>query len=387
MRVLFVSSNPEWTARLDLGDEMREIMRSLRRPDIKLMLLPAAQRLDLKMAVTSTEIDVLHFSGHATREEGIILRDEDGMEDPVAGTELENLLAKDGKRIKLTVLNACNTKDTAAKIRSSVGAVISTNRELKDDAARRMTRFLYAGLSSGKTVEQAFATATEAIREAGQDATVYELDGEQKAVPVISRPAAEAPDADRAAAPMPEVEGKPTYDKYFFISYIDEQIRQLHKLIRRSRVWFWSLAGLGVAFFGWILLRPGGYAGDVFDFIKTGILGPSLTQELIDLYLKKPYLDTLIAIGAVMPALISFFQTRLSIHGNRELQSLQQMRELAKASDELPVELQEKLQKILDQCIRGADPAYEPFTWKGTFEKLGGLTARTGDKQTDSGVT
>lgn len=380
MRVLFVSSNPEWTARLDLGDEMREIMRSLKRPDIKLMLLPAAQRLDLKMAVSSADIDILHFSGHATREEGIILRDEDGMEDPVAGTELENLLAKDGKRIKLTVLNACNTKDTAAKIRGSVGAVISTNRELKDDAARRMTRFLYAALSGGQTVEQAYATATNAIREAGQDATVYELDGEQTSVRVIDPPAAAPPDSDAAAAPMPQIEGKPTYDKYFFISYIDEQIRQLNTLIRRSRLWFWLIVSLGVAFFALMVLNPDGYAGVVFGFIKAELIGTSTTDKLIDQYLKKPHLDTLIAIGSVMPALISFFQTRLSIHGNRELQSLQQMRELARASDELPVELQEKLQKILDQCIRGADPEYEPLTWKSIFENVKGFAAGTRDK-------
>ena len=353
MRVLFVCSNPTWTSRLDLGDEMREILSSLKGQNVKFMLLPAAQRLDLKTAIASNDIDILHFSGHATKEEGIILRDEIGMEDPVAGTELQDLLAKVDNPIKLTVLNACNTEDTATKIRDSVGAVISTQKELKDTAAKKMTRVLYAQLCAGETVEQACETARNFVREDAPEFDVYKLEGSRTSEALFGAP---VEDADV------EIEGKSTYDKYFFISYLDEQIRDVMKRKLFNRRAFLALLALGIAFFVMLMFQYE-MAIELYHFIKVSFLGPENHAALVDQYLKKPYLDSMIAIGAAIPALLAFFQNRLAIHGDRNLRSLQQMKELAKASDELPPELQERLQKILDQCIRGADTNTESSSW------------------------
>ena len=43
MRILFVSANPDWTPRLDLLDELRELKQSLKGKKYFLELLPAAQ--------------------------------------------------------------------------------------------------------------------------------------------------------------------------------------------------------------------------------------------------------------------------------------------------------------------------------------------------------
>lgn len=357
MRVLFVCSNPTWTARLDLGDEMREILSSLKGQDVKFMLLPAAQRLDLKTAIASNDIDILHFSGHATKEEGIILRDEDGMEDPVAGTELKDLLTNVDYPVKLTVLNACNTQETAAKIQGSVGAVISTKKELKDTSAKKMTRVLYSQLCAGKTVEQACETAREFVREDSAEYDVYKLEGARTADALFDKPSDEA--AENAEI---KIEGKSTYDKYFFISYLDEQIRDIMKRKLFNRRAFLSLLVLGSAFFVMLMFQYE-LAVELYHFVKVSFLGPENHAALVDQYLKKPYLDSMIAIGAAIPALMAFFQNRLVIHGDRNLKSLQQMKELAKASEELPRELQDRLQTILDQCIRGADQETGTSSW------------------------
>ena len=357
MRVLFVCSNPTWTSRLDLGDEMREILASLKGQNVKFMLLPAAQRLDLKTAIASNNIDILHFSGHASKEEGIILRDDVGMEDPVAGTELQELLTNVDHPIKLTVLNACNTQETAAKIQSSVGAVISTQKELKDTAAKKMTRVLYSRLCAGESVEQACETARSFVREDSPEYDVYKLEGARTADALFSRPTEE--DAENAEI---EIEGKSTYDKYFFISYLDEQIRDVMKRKLFNRRAFVVLLGLGIIFL-FMMFRQYELATEFWNFIKVSFLGPEKYDSLVQQYVKKPYLDSMIAIGAAIPALLAFFQSRLSIHSDRNLKSLQQMKELAKASDELPLELQERLQKILDQCIRGADRDVESAGW------------------------
>ena len=357
MRVLFVCSNPTWTRRLDLGDEMREIMTSLKGQNVKLMLLPAAQRLDLKTAIASNDIDILHFSGHATEKEGIILRDEVGDEAPVSGEELQEWLAKTDSPIKLIVLNACSTKATAAKILDSVDSVIFTKKALNDNAAKKMTRVLYSQLCDGKSVEDACTTAREFIQETSPELDVYDLDGARKADGLFDKPSEE----DAAKATI-SIEGKSTYDKYFFISYLDEQIRDITKRKKFNQLAFWVSMAFATAFFA-ILMFKHELAAQVIEFIKVSFLGDKRVDDFVNLYLHKPYLDSMIAVGAAIPALLSFFHTRLAIHGDERLNSLQQMKELVKASDELPAELQDKLQKILDQCIRGADK--EPPNWFG----------------------
>ena len=80
MRILFVSANPDWTPRLDLLDELRELKQSLKGKKYFLELLPAAQPEDLKDAIDSSDddIDILHFTGHGTKQDGLLFRQSDG---------------------------------------------------------------------------------------------------------------------------------------------------------------------------------------------------------------------------------------------------------------------------------------------------------------------
>lgn len=380
MHVLFVSSNPPWTQRLDLADEMRELMNGLQGQKVQLMPIPAAQRMDVKMAVTSTPVKILHFCGHATKEEGIILRDEVGHEDPV---KLDTLLAK-ADRIKLVVLNACNTQSSADAIRESVDAVIFTTRELKDDAGKLMTRVLYSELRSGKSIDEAFKAGALAIDEAGFNRghaePCYKIYPESPKGGIFDKPT-ESTD-DKRAGPTLTVENKPTYDKFFFVNYLDEQIRSVEGRIKLNRLLFWVLFVFGGILLV-VLLNTENLAEIWNSTIASVNNGDSNENQLfvdfigverIDKYLGKPYLDSLLAIGAGIPAFLSILQSRLVIHGNQELRSLTQMKELAKRSEALSSELQDRLQKIMDQCIRGANEDYRPLVdWYGLFEKVGPL--------------
>ncbi len=342
MRILFVSANPHWSSRLDLGDEMRELLQSLRGQDIELMMLPAAQPEDLKIAVTSNQIDVLHFSGHATEEDGILLRDKDGMERAFSGAELRKLI--DGEGIKLAFLNACRTVETAKEIEDSVGAVISTTELLDDEAAKRMTKSFYSALCHGGSIDQAFNDATAIIASDGYD-NVYTHSGRSIEDSLLA-----APDSD---APAATITGQSYYDKYYFISYLDEQIRSLKGRVALNRVMFWILFVCGLIFFGVIYSKG--------DKVELELLVNIFGQDRIDQYLGKPYLDSLLAVGAGLPALLALLQSRLTISTNQGLQSLLQMKEMAKSSENLTPELQGQLEKILEQCIRGADNRYQPW--------------------------
>jgi len=281
VKVLFVSSNPHWTERLDLGDEMRELLHSLRGQDIELMPLPAAQREDLEAAVTTNDIDVLHFSGHATASDGIILRDEDGMEVAMSGAELSQLI--EDKNIKLSFLHTGN------------------------------------------------ATAKPLLSEASP---------EEHGV---------------------KIKNQAHYDKYFFISYLDEQIRNLQGRVQLNRRIFRTMLVFGAAFLVGMWY---------FEFDKLALLVNFFGQERINTYVGKPYLDSLIAIGAAIPILLASFQNRLTIHSNQEIRSLTQMKELVKSAEDLSPEMQTRVRVVMDQCIRGADKEYQPkIDWYEVFDK------------------
>ena len=366
MRVLFVSSNPPWTQRLDLADEMRELMNGLQGQKVQLMPIPAAQRMDVKMAVTSTPIKILHFCGHATKEEGIILRDEVGHEDPV---KLDTLLAK-SDRIKLVVLNACNTQSSADAIRDSVDAVIYTTRELKDDAGKLMTRVLYSELRSGKSVDEAFKAGALAIDEAGfnrgYEEPCYKIYTESPQGALFNK-VVESADG-KSAVPTLAVENKPTYDKFFFVNYLEEQIRDVkgRMMFTLAQLIVFVVIGLTVTgTFAFLFFFKPDVALRAADTAISDVIGRERLLELYQLYLGKPYLDSMLAVGAAIPALLAWLHANLMMKGNREIRSLEQMRELAKASETLPSETQERLQKIMDQCIRGADEDYEPVDWYG----------------------
>ena len=340
LKILFVSSNPHWTQRLDLGDEMRGLLRSLRGQDVELMPLPAAQRGDLEFALTTNEIDVLHFSGHATEQDGIILRDVDGMEESISGPDLRELL-KD-KNVKLAILNACSTEATANDICEQVGAVIGTTKPLDDRAAKQMTKVLYAELGAGRSIDDAFRVATASITNDGLD-NVYVHAGKETANTLTPDSPPENPGV--------RIRNQAFFDKYFFISYIDEQINNLKDRVAFNRLVFIGLFVVGLVILGLIW----GMNSD-----KIAMLVSFFGKDRMDLYLGEPFLDSLIAIGAGIPLLLSFFQNRFSIHSNTELRSLTQLKELARAAEDLSPDMQTRLQKLMDQCISGADESYDP---------------------------
>ena len=125
----------------------------------------------------------------------------------------------------------------------------------------------------------------------------------------------------------------------------------------------------------WILLAAGLYVWYRLWFTMPVTIGEvrnyvTNPQNWDDIF-GTPLLDSLLALGAGIPALISFFQSRLMMHGNRELRSLNQMRQLARASEDLTPELRGRLQKIMDQSIGGADKDYQPLVdWFRLFEKI-----------------
>lgn len=347
MRILFVSANPHWTARLDIGAEMRDLLNSLKGRDVRLMMLPAAQIADLQVAVESNDIDIIHFSGHATEEDGLQFRNNEGMVEPVDPVYLRELFT--GKGIKLAVLNACDTQATAREIAGSVGMVIGTTEKLDDKDAKKMTKALYASLVHGSTPNEAYEKAIKVIEKrvpmsdgsTHVEETAYIRAGEQGDVPLFSGEALFAGDV--------RIEGQGPWDRHFYATYLDEQIQSLRRDILRNRNWLALLLAGGVVFLLAFLLLP--HSMNVRELTSAvndnwaNIVGGSL-------------LDWLVRLGSAIPALIALLQARLMVHGNERLRALEQLKDMVRSSEDMSSDMslavQNTLQKILEQSLRGA---------------------------------
>ncbi|NND70412.1 MAG: CHAT domain-containing protein [Rhodothermales bacterium] len=394
IRILFVSANPSSTQKLDLADELRQFQHSLRGHKVKLWLLPAAQPDDLRMAIKSKKIDVVHFSGHA-KDSGILMRDEEGIEVEVPKDELVELF-KD-KNIKLVVLNACETSEIADGIKESVETVIGTTEKVKEPVARKLSKNFYAALGQGESIGAAYAEAY-GILEADDERVlaknpkakkrnVYMAHGKSNEEPLL--PADKPKDADV------ELEGSEPFDRYYYADYLDKQISS-YRLYRRANLVALSfLVAIGFAFIVWMwerdmvaaleaaelkasVLRDAGFftaADAALDGAGEQGFWSWAKDQLSALFTESrgetPLLDWLAAVGQAIPTFIATMQARWCVHGTEKIRQLVALKELVRNSENLTQDLRIRLHKIMDQCLKNEEGPNILFTFFGSmYERL-----------------
>ena len=174
MRVLLVTANFR-ESYIDVEREHRTLQRLLQGTDNQLQVLPAAEIADLRQALKTTReadgIDILHFSVHATLEDGLHLRGPGRTKDFLQAEQLKILLKNTG--IKLVVLNACESDALAIAASEVVPAAIGTTRLVRDVAARQFTRNFYEAIAEESTIRAAFEAALEKQKPAATPAYMY----------------------------------------------------------------------------------------------------------------------------------------------------------------------------------------------------------------------
>jgi competence protein ComEC len=164
IRILFLSANPSQTSRLDLEEELRSLEQELRgvrfRDTITLTARHAVRPDDLIRFVRAEKPNVIHFSGHGSKD-GIVLRDDAGGYQAVEGASLKRFLQ--GRGVDLVVLNACYSQGQASTIHGAVKVVVGTTDAVDDEAARRFTVAFYRSLGEGLSVREAFRDGGDAV--------------------------------------------------------------------------------------------------------------------------------------------------------------------------------------------------------------------------------
>jgi hypothetical protein len=159
IKILFLAANPRGS-QLQLDREAREITAKIRaaeyRDSLEFVTRWAVRPDDLQQALLETKPHILHFSGHGTPSEEIVLVDDRGGEKPVSKQALQHLLSVLKDNLRLVVLNACYSRPQAEAIAQCVDCAVGMNQAIGDEAAILFASSFYRALGFGRSVKEAF---------------------------------------------------------------------------------------------------------------------------------------------------------------------------------------------------------------------------------------
>lgn len=200
--ILTLAANPDGTSNLKLDLEIRNIQEELERAkyreEFKFERRDAVRWQDLLHAILEVEPRIIHFSGHGTGSQGLIILDDNGHKHLVSTEVLSDLFRQFSGQVECVLLNACYSEAQARAIVQHINYVIGMSEEIRDDAAIAFTKGFYAALGAGKAIAQAFEIGRSSVLEkensplAGQD---------RKLVPVNSVDIAKQAQASQYSIP------------------------------------------------------------------------------------------------------------------------------------------------------------------------------------------
>ncbi|MCI0697824.1 CHAT domain-containing protein [candidate division KSB1 bacterium] len=160
IKILFLSANPTDTSQLRLSEEMRDIDQALRQAEFRekfdIRQQWAVRISDLQGSLLRHKPDLVHFSGHGSRSNEIVLEDKNGNSQTVPSDALSDLFSNLKDNIKCVVLNACYSELQARAIAQHIDCVIGMSKAIADEAAINFSVAFYQALGYGKSVKAAF---------------------------------------------------------------------------------------------------------------------------------------------------------------------------------------------------------------------------------------
>jgi hypothetical protein len=216
--ILVFAANPLEDQPLRLDEEMREIREKIRAADgrdrVRLETRWATRPDDLLQGLNELVPQVVHFSGHGTGKEGIVLQRSDGGPVTVAAKALKSLFQAMKDNVRLVFLNACFSEQQAQGILDAgIDAVVGMGAAIGDDTARVFAAAFYRAVAFYRSVEQAFeqGLAAIAVENLGEENTPRLLtrSGVQAAeLYIVRKPTLDLPPGDPAPPVRPR--GDPT---------------------------------------------------------------------------------------------------------------------------------------------------------------------------------
>lgn len=166
--VAFFATDPATASdrRLLLDEEVREIGQKIRlsahRDAVKLESRWALRAGDILQYMNELNPTVVHFSGHGTDQDQLVLQDRNGN---AAFVSLESIVAsfEHFDSVQLVFFNTCHSFSQAAACTQHVNAAIGMNQEIGDTAARIFSSQFYSAIGFGRSIPEAFKQAKTAL--------------------------------------------------------------------------------------------------------------------------------------------------------------------------------------------------------------------------------
>ncbi|WP_447782091.1 hypothetical protein [Pseudomonas plecoglossicida] len=195
--VVFFAADPgsDKSNRLLLDEEARLIGEKIRasehRDVLEFHTRWAVRPMDVFQAINELKPTIVHFSGHGTSADTLVLQDDQGNAKHVPLEGIVSAMAIGSDNLKLVFFNTCFSFNQAAACIRHVPAAIGMNRDVGDLPARFFAAQFYSAIGFGHSIHRAFnqAKALVAMEFPGEEATpeVYEQDDESL---VLVRPPA-----------------------------------------------------------------------------------------------------------------------------------------------------------------------------------------------------
>ena len=182
IKILFLAANPLDTVFLRTDEEARAIDTALRQAanrNFEIRVHGAVRIDDLQDLLLRHQPDIVHFSGHGTEANELILVDANGNSVRVSGAALRQLFTVLKGNIRCIVLNACYTETQAKALAEVIDCVVGIEDAISDEGARQFATAFYRALGYEKSIGDAFALGQVQIELAGL--------GEGKALHLLTR--------------------------------------------------------------------------------------------------------------------------------------------------------------------------------------------------------
>ncbi|MEO1445307.1 MAG: AAA-like domain-containing protein, partial [Cyanobacteria bacterium J06635_11] len=166
-KILFLAANPKATSQLSLDEEAKEVRQGLerakRRENFEIVTRWAVDADELRRSLLDIEPHIVHFSGHGTGADGLVLHKAGGKA-KLAGCEaLANLFELFAGQIECVLLNACYSEAQAKAIYQHVNCVIGMNKAVGDRASIKFAVGFYDALGAGRPYDIAYKFGCSAI--------------------------------------------------------------------------------------------------------------------------------------------------------------------------------------------------------------------------------
>ena len=165
-KILVLAANPKDTSGLRLDEEVRGIQQSLQlskdRDRFELVSAWAVRTEDLMQQLVTYQPHIVHFLGHGTGEQGLVLEDSRGRSQRVPTRALSRLFQQ-VVSVECVLLNACYSDTQGQAISQFVSCVIGMNQPIGDAAAVHFARGFYTSLGNGGSYEAAYEMGRAAI--------------------------------------------------------------------------------------------------------------------------------------------------------------------------------------------------------------------------------